>query len=188
MGHKPLPPWLQAPNCFEGISFWGVEGMVGGWDGTWEPVPSLGGGESTGCVCQVSLLTRRKQLGQETRYKRGDLQESRRVGWRGLHQRKVCRSHSVPWSNLRDMVTGTVSAPYPPPPLFGQGQPSLASGRGCGNASTRRDMAYTLGLLTSRGLVPFLEKAQHISWTPAISSGSTNPTPQQITGTQLLSA
>jgi hypothetical protein len=46
----------------------------------WEPVPSRGGGESTGCVRQVSLLTRRKQLGQETQYKRGSLQESGLVG------------------------------------------------------------------------------------------------------------
>lgn len=29
VGHKPLPPWLQAPNCFEGISLWGVEGGMG---------------------------------------------------------------------------------------------------------------------------------------------------------------
>lgn len=50
-----------------------------GRDGTWEPVPSQGRGESTGCVYQVSLLIR-KQLGQETRYKRGSLQESRLEG------------------------------------------------------------------------------------------------------------
>lgn len=27
VGHKPLLPWLQAPNSFEGISLWVVEGI-----------------------------------------------------------------------------------------------------------------------------------------------------------------
>lgn len=43
-----------------------------------------------------------------------------------------------------------------------------------------------------KGLDPFPRKGQHISWIPAASSafweGLNNPTPQQITDTQLLSA
>lgn len=32
VGHKPLPPWLQAPKCFEGISLWAAEGIQGGME------------------------------------------------------------------------------------------------------------------------------------------------------------
>lgn len=41
VGHKPLLPWLQAPNCFEGISLWVVGGYEEGrQEETWEPLPS----------------------------------------------------------------------------------------------------------------------------------------------------
>lgn len=53
--------------------------------------------ESTGCVCQVSLLARR-QLGQETLYTRGSLQGRSLEGpgeGRG-EERFVCRPYPAP--------------------------------------------------------------------------------------------